>query len=57
MHRQQRDARLTGRHEGEYAAAAHRPFRAADTRQKLYPSGEYATAPGKWTFSMMERPM
>ena len=27
------------------------------TPQKLYPSGEYATAPGKWTFSMMERPM
>lgn len=53
MHR----ARLTGRHEGEYAPDAHRPFRAADTRQKLYPSGEYATAPGKWTFSMMERPM
>ena len=27
------------------------------TAQKLYPSGEYATAPGKYTFSMIERPM
>ncbi len=40
-----------------YACAAHQPFRATGTPQKLYPSGEYVTAPGKWTFSMMERPM
>ena len=39
-----------------YACAVHQPFRATGAPQKVYPSGEYATAPGKWTFSMMERP-
>ena len=40
-----------------YADAAQQPSRAPGAPQKLYPSGEYATAPGKWRFSMMERPM